>query len=175
MCTELTHCWLTGICLDSIVSENSKHSGAWDPQTARGLSDLHGQRKRANCILHSHITSRQKLTIISTAVKSFGVEEGLVKVPEARVQAKLEWAGWTKAGLFSESLLSSLLNKICIPFLGEGQVSINSPECSGFCALRAKLLEEAEPRPALVQEEKEGLSLLQSSTSHSLQGLKTLI
>lgn len=145
------------------------------PRWQGGLSDLHGQRKWANCILHSHITPRQNLTIISTAVKSFGVEEGLVKVPGARVQMRLGWAGWTKANLFSERLLSSLWNKICIPFLGEGQVSADNPERSGLSALKAKLLEEAEPRPVLVQEEKEGLSLFHSSTSHSLRGLKTLI
>lgn len=89
MHTESTHCWLTGICLESIISENPQHSGTWGPQMARGLSGLHGQRKWANCILHSHITSRQNLTIISTAVRSFGVEEGLMEVPGARVQARL--------------------------------------------------------------------------------------
>lgn len=57
----------------------------------KGLLDLHGQRKWANCILHSHITSPQNLTIISTAVKFFGEEEGLLKVPGARVQERLSW------------------------------------------------------------------------------------
>lgn len=36
-CNELTHCWLTGICSESIVSENPKRSGTWGPQMARGL------------------------------------------------------------------------------------------------------------------------------------------
>lgn len=80
------------------------------------------------------------------------------------------WAERAQTRPHSVSFLSPLLNKICIPFLGEGQPCSppNSPECGGLSAPQAKLRKAAEPRPAVAQRRKADCPPGPAQTFHSL-------